>query len=91
MKSRSNKKPEQTLLTHWMAYSACVIPKNASPIQVSESRLVFYAGASALFTMLMSESSGAHTLDSVYSELQAIQSEVAARMLNASSEPKTKH
>ena len=37
----------------WLSYRQSVIPKNAGPTQLIESRRAFYAGAQGLFTILV--------------------------------------
>ena len=41
------------LETEWTNYRIAVIPKDAPSVQLSESRRAFYAGAWALYTLLM--------------------------------------
>ena len=37
----------------WNSYRAMCVPKDASEVQVKETKQAFYAGASILFTFLM--------------------------------------
>ena len=41
------------LETEWITYRNAVIPNNASSTQLSESRRAFYAGAWALYSLMM--------------------------------------
>jgi hypothetical protein len=41
------------LETEWMRYRNAVIPKDASPVQLLESRRAFYGGAWALYALMM--------------------------------------
>lgn len=43
----------RTLAAQWASYRERVMPVNAPPIQVSETRLGFYAGAAAMFDLLV--------------------------------------
>ena len=38
---------------HWADYRAKVVPQNAHPIQLAETRQAFYAGAIALFSEIV--------------------------------------
>ena len=40
----------------WETYQEMVLPKDASPTQVTETRQAFFAGASSLFTMMTGQS-----------------------------------
>lgn len=43
----------ETLNESWDSYAERVLPKNAPPVQIQETRRAFYAGAQALFTNVM--------------------------------------
>ena len=62
----------------WRTYQREVIPRNAPAVQHEECRRAFYAGAVALFSLVMdasadpkSEEEGARVLDQLSQELQA--------------------
>lgn len=62
----------------WRTYQREVIPRNAPAVQHEECRRAFYAGAFALFSLVMdasadpkSEAEGAAVLDQLSQELQA--------------------
>jgi len=44
---------KQRIAEAWNQFSRMVIAKDAPPIQRREMRMAFYAGATALFTMIM--------------------------------------
>ena len=37
----------------WASYQKCVIPEDASPVQIKETRQAFFSGAAVLFWTLM--------------------------------------
>lgn len=41
------------LESEWASYRAAVVPKDAGGIQVEETRRAFYAGAAALYSVVM--------------------------------------
>ena len=41
------------LETEWASYRTAVVPKDAGEIQVEETRRAFYAGAAALYSVVM--------------------------------------
>ncbi len=43
----------KTINEHWESYRDKVIPKDASPSQISESCLVFWAASAAMYNMIM--------------------------------------
>lgn len=71
--------------TAWLGYRREVIPPDAPEVQVTESRRAFYAGAGALFSLLLvvldpGEEPTEHDLDRVtglYDELKEFNRAVA--------------
>jgi hypothetical protein len=61
----------------WLSYAGEIIPKNAPPVQIQESRRVFYAGAGHMFSVLgalgenqFSEDQGVAVMERILAELQ---------------------
>lgn len=63
----------------WLSYKA-VLPKNASQVQISETRQAFYAGAAILFTDLTTSGldEGDDPTDDDLAKMQGIQDEIDA-------------
>lgn len=43
---------------HWLSYRTIVVPKDTSPVQVSECRRAFYAGAQSFYSCMLANLSG---------------------------------
>lgn len=65
----------------WESYLSMVIPKDAGPVQIKETRQAFYSGATILFSILTSEQffdeGEAETVDDL-AKMKMIQDEVDA-------------
>lgn len=66
---------EQTIEDVWMTYRVQVIPKDASRLQLVESRRAFFAGAAGLFGLVVdasenSEDSAVQAFDRFSKELR---------------------
>jgi hypothetical protein len=66
----------RTIQEHWDSFEKAVLPKDASPIQVQETRRAFYGGAQSMIFALMemgdsdvSEEAGANILEGYNQEL----------------------
>lgn len=70
----------------WLSYRDQVIPKDAPPVQVTECRRAFYAGAHSLFTTIMNilepgaeaTEGDLRTMDSIQAELRRYNAQVKA-------------
>lgn len=65
-----------TLREQWESYLADVMPRDAPPVQIQETRRAFYAGARAmqalqLHASTLSDDAGVHMLQSFSDELVA--------------------
>jgi hypothetical protein len=69
-----SKNKNQKLETEWQDYSKTAIPINAPAIQRQEMRRAFYAGASAMFSLMtsiddsMSDEEGAKVVEALQQE-----------------------
>lgn len=63
----------------WKGYRDMVVPKDADEIQVRETRLAFYAGASVLFeTLMLALDSGDEPTDADMQRMADLQAEIDA-------------
>ncbi len=61
----------------WESYRRTVVPKDASEVQLKETRQAFFAGAAILFqTIMMSMDSGEEPTDADMRRMQALQDEL---------------
>ena len=76
----------RTIKEEWLSYRA-ILPADASPIQIQETRRAFYAGCvctlkilSALEDDNLSDDAGAHIIEGLQFELEAFQQAVGTPM-----------
>lgn len=65
-----------TIRDEWDSYLSDVVPKDADPIQVQETRRAFYAGARAMQGLLMVATT--YSDDAAEQLMQAFENELAA-------------
>lgn len=72
-------KIEKTIADNWRSYHRRVLPPDAGPIQVRETRRAFYAGAAMMFGMVSkvgdddrSEAESMEVMDRIWAEIQGI-------------------
>lgn len=68
----------KTIFSEWQSFERDVVPAAAPAIQREEMRRAFYAGAQAMYALVMVEAVAPDNEDDCEANLEALQQELAA-------------